>query len=95
MDGTNGYMIKNGPCGRKLAKRIIPCLDVKAGRTVKGVNFEHLRDAGDIAVSYTNLICWIWAFRVVGFLLLFLNQNNLPGWIGCRGNALLLLILTR
>ena len=48
MDGTNGYMIKNGPCGRKLAKRIIPCLDVKAGRTVKGVNFEHLRDAGDI-----------------------------------------------
>ena len=48
MDGTNGYMIKNGPCGRKLANRIIPCLDVKAGRTVKGVNFEHLRDAGDI-----------------------------------------------
>ena len=49
MDGANGYMIeKNGPCGRKLAVRIIPCLDVKAGRTVKGVNFEHLRDAGDI-----------------------------------------------
>ena len=31
-----------------LAKRIIPCLDVKDGRTVKGVNFENLRDAGDI-----------------------------------------------
>ena len=30
-----------------LAKRIIPCLDVKDGRTVKGVNFEGLRDAGD------------------------------------------------
>jgi cyclase len=30
-----------------LAKRIIPCLDVKAGRVVKGVNFENLRDAGD------------------------------------------------
>jgi len=30
-----------------LAKRIIPCLDVKDGRTVKGVNFESLRDAGD------------------------------------------------
>ena len=30
-----------------LAKRIIPCLDVKDGRTVKGVNFENLRDAGD------------------------------------------------
>ena len=32
------------PC---LAKRIIPCLDVTAGRVVKGVNFVELRDAGD------------------------------------------------
>lgn len=30
-----------------LAKRIIPCLDIKDGKTVKGVNFENLRDAGD------------------------------------------------
>jgi len=30
-----------------LSKRIIPCLDVKEGRTVKGVNFVELRDAGD------------------------------------------------
>jgi cyclase len=30
-----------------LAKRIIPCLDVKDGRTVKGTNFVNLRDAGD------------------------------------------------
>lgn len=30
-----------------LAKRIIPCLDIKNGRTVKGINFEGLRDAGD------------------------------------------------
>ncbi len=30
-----------------LAKRIIPCLDVTAGRVVKGVNFVNLRDAGD------------------------------------------------
>jgi imidazole glycerol-phosphate synthase subunit HisF len=30
-----------------LAKRIIPCLDIKNGRVVKGVNFENLRDAGD------------------------------------------------
>lgn len=30
-----------------LTKRIIPCLDVKDGRTVKGVNFVNLRDAGD------------------------------------------------
>lgn len=30
-----------------LAKRIIPCLDVRDGRVVKGVNFVHIRDAGD------------------------------------------------
>lgn len=30
-----------------LTKRIIPCLDIKDGRTVKGINFENLRDAGD------------------------------------------------
>ena len=38
-----------------LSKRIIPCLDIKDGRTVKGVNFEGLRDAGDaveLAVRY-------------------------------------------
>ena len=38
-----------------LAKRIIPCLDVNAGRVVKGVNFVNLRDAGDpvaIAAGY-------------------------------------------
>ena len=30
-----------------MTKRIIPCLDIKDGRTVKGVNFENIRDAGD------------------------------------------------
>ena len=30
-----------------LTKRIIPCLDIKNGRTVKGINFVNLRDAGD------------------------------------------------
>ena len=30
-----------------LKRRIIPCLDIKDGRTVKGVNFINLRDAGD------------------------------------------------
>ncbi|MCF0177570.1 MAG: imidazole glycerol phosphate synthase subunit HisF, partial [Bacteroidales bacterium] len=30
-----------------VAKRIIPCLDVKGGRTVKGINFVGLRDVGD------------------------------------------------
>ncbi|WP_418509925.1 imidazole glycerol phosphate synthase subunit HisF [Corallibacter sp.] len=33
-----------------LTKRIIPCLDIKNGRTVKGVNFVNLRDAGDPVV---------------------------------------------
>lgn len=37
-----------------LAKRIIPCLDVRDGRTVKGVNFINLRDAGD-AVELAQL----------------------------------------
>ena len=32
---------------KMLTKRIIPCLDIKEGRTVKGTNFENLRDAGD------------------------------------------------
>ncbi|HOX09741.1 MAG TPA: imidazole glycerol phosphate synthase subunit HisF [Candidatus Omnitrophota bacterium] len=34
-----------------LAKRIIPCLDVKDGRVVKGVNFVNFRDAGDPVVN--------------------------------------------
>lgn len=40
-----------------LTKRIIPCLDVKDGRTVKGVNFVNLRDAGDaveLAAAYAR-----------------------------------------
>ncbi len=36
-----------GTTTKMLAKRIIPCLDVKDGRTVKGTNFVDLRDAGD------------------------------------------------
>jgi cyclase len=37
------------PCDERLAKRIIACLDVDAGRVVKGIRFEQLRDAGDPA----------------------------------------------
>jgi len=40
-----------------LKKRIIPCLDIKDGRTVKGINFENIRDAGDpveLAKRYTE-----------------------------------------
>ena len=39
------------------AKRIIPCLDIKDGRVVKGVNFVDLRDAGDpveVAAAYSH-----------------------------------------
>ena len=41
-----------------LTKRIIPCLDIKNGRTVKGINFVDLRDAGDpvkLAKQYAKL----------------------------------------
>lgn len=47
----------NHPQPNSLAKRIIPCLDVKDGRTVKGVNFVALRDAGDpveLAYQYSQ-----------------------------------------
>ncbi|MFI5204720.1 MAG: imidazole glycerol phosphate synthase subunit HisF [Flavobacteriales bacterium] len=40
-----------------LTRRIIPCLDIKDGRTVKGVHFEDLRDAGDpveLAIKYNR-----------------------------------------
>jgi cyclase len=40
-----------------LTKRIIPCLDIKDGRTVKGINFENIRDAGDpveLAINYVE-----------------------------------------
>ncbi len=40
-----------------LAKRILPCLDVNAGRVVKGVNFVDLKDAGDpveLAAAYNE-----------------------------------------
>lgn len=40
-----------------LTKRIIPCLDIRDGRTVKGIQFENIRDAGDpveLAVRYST-----------------------------------------
>lgn len=48
---------KQSQVQRGLAKRIIPCLDIKDGRTVKGTNFIHLRDAGDpveLAADYAR-----------------------------------------
>ena len=46
---NNESSITSPPLGgfRGLTKRIIPCLDIKDGRTVKGTNFINLRDAGD------------------------------------------------
>ncbi len=41
------YFYRERKATGMLAKRIIPCLDVKDGRVVKGVNFVNLRDAGD------------------------------------------------
>src|SRR5690606_16680101 len=48
---------KNKKVFSMLTKRIIPCLDIKDGRTVKGVNFVDLRDAGDpvdLAAAYVE-----------------------------------------
>ena len=50
-----------------LAVRIIPCLDVRGGRVVKGVNFQDIVDAGDPAEAAKDMmlkvqmryVCWI------------------------------------
>src|SRR5574339_773568 len=47
-----------------LAKRIIPCLDVKDGRVVKGINFVNLRDAGD-PVEQAQIYDQEWADELV------------------------------
>jgi imidazole glycerol-phosphate synthase subunit HisF len=58
---TNVEPLQNFPSilnGRGLTKRIIPCLDIREGRTVKGVNFENIRDAGDpveLAILYSKM----------------------------------------
>jgi cyclase len=55
----NRELLTSPPSGgfRGLTKRIIPCLDIKDGRTVKGINFESIRDAGDpveLAIIYSE-----------------------------------------
>lgn len=47
MNTSQNIKQSNALLSNELAKRIVPCLDVKDGRTVKGVNFVALRDAGD------------------------------------------------
>src|SRR3954463_14426179 len=48
-DTNNNHAASSLPFSGRggLTKRIIPCLDIKDGRTVKGINFENIRDAGD------------------------------------------------
>ena len=58
-----------------LAKRIIPCLDVKDGRTVKGTNFVDLRDAGD-AVELAHVYCKAGADELVFLDIAATNENR-------------------
>src|SRR3954464_8233223 len=58
-NAQNNELLGSPPLGgfRGLTKRIIPCLDIKDGRTVKGINFESIRDAGDpveLAIIYSE-----------------------------------------
>ncbi len=57
-----------------LAKRIIPCLDVKDGRVVKGIKFENLRDARD-PVEAAEVYCQEGADEIV-FLDIFATVEN-------------------
>jgi cyclase len=56
-EGAGGGQVGAGRGATGLAKRIIPCLDIRDGRTVKGINFIDIRDAGDpveLAVRYAS-----------------------------------------
>ncbi len=62
-----------------LKKRIIPCLDIKDGRTVKGINFVDIRDAGDpveLAKRYVELAAKIDCGRIRVF-----GDRFLPGLV--------------
>ena len=62
-----------------LAKRVIPCMDVKDGRVVKGVNFVNLRDAGDPLHYYTKEALEAYA-RDVAPRLTFPHYRWLDDW---------------
>ena len=47
--GGDAHAAPSGPTPSQVARRIVPCLDVKNGRVVKGVRFQNLRDSGDPA----------------------------------------------
>ena len=57
LENTSIDTLNKSQIRRGLAKRIIPCLDIKDGTTVNGTNFIHLRDAGDpveLAADYAR-----------------------------------------
>lgn len=58
-----------------LTKRIIPCLDIKEGRTVKGINFESIRDAGD-PVALASLYAQQGADELVFLDIAATNENR-------------------
>ena len=60
-----------------LARRIIPCLDVDAGRVVKGVRFVDIRDAGDPVEISKLPTPWKWAgsFSAGGYPLPFIVET--------------------
>ena len=62
-----------------LAKRIIPCLDIKDGQTVKGTNFVNLRQAGD-PVELGRTYSEQGADELV---FLDITASHDPSWCGC------------
>ncbi len=57
MQEDNDHIFSRAEATGSLCRRIIPCLDIKDGRTVKGVNFVDIRDAGDpvaLAMQYAK-----------------------------------------
>ena len=66
-----------------LAKRIIPCLDIKNGETVKGVNFENLKYAGDpieLAKKYYGVVFVVVCVKIGGiceYLKSILAENGI------------------
>ena len=79
-----------------VAKRIIPCLDVKDGRTVKGVNFVDLRDEGsdiNLDLREAELKDSLQSISIADFSLYSLNRQEIRGRDITKGNKKLLLWL--
>ena len=59
-----------------LAKRIIPCLDVKEGKVVKGIHFENLKDVGDPVELATAAGQRLGLLQVMGWVVADLLQTR-------------------